>query len=142
MVSTRRSSLQSAGQPPSSPAVAVQHRRSLLRRFSGTPVVAASAALSYALRESGGSPLAAAWRQCGANAALCLLASLITGEYSWVDRLWSVTPVWYALHFAAAGGWSARLALQAALVSLWGLRLTYNFGRKSGYEVGEQDYRW
>ena len=34
----------------------------------------------------------------------------------------------------------------AALVTIWGLRLTFNFARKGGYTwppwAGEEDYRW
>ncbi|MCK7529656.1 MAG: DUF1295 domain-containing protein [Marinilabiliales bacterium] len=34
----------------------------------------------------------------------------------------------------------------AALVTIWGLRLSYNFYRKGGYSIipwkGEEDYRW
>ena len=30
----------------------------------------------------------------------------------------------------------------AALVSLWGIRLTFNFARKGGYRRGGEDYRW
>jgi steroid 5-alpha reductase family enzyme len=29
-----------------------------------------------------------------------------------------------------------------ALVTLWGLRLTYNFARKGGYSLSSEDYRW
>ena len=38
------------------------------------------------------------------------------------------------------------LVLMAVLVSVWGLRLTYNFSRRGGYSIrfwtGEEDYRW
>jgi steroid 5-alpha reductase family enzyme len=105
-------------------------------------VVFASAVASYALRESGSSPLDSAWHMAGANACLCLVGSLLTGEYSWVDRLWSVTPALYAAHFASRPGAGPRLVLMAILVTLWATRLTYNFARKAGYTVGEQDYRW
>ena len=27
-------------------------------------------------------------------------------------------------------------------MTLWGLRLTYNFYRKGGYDLSEEDYRW
>ena len=92
---------------------------------------------------------------------LCLLAAYTSYQYnvwtSWwsaVDRCWSVLPVVYALAFAlwpvlapGAGGLAAvdaRLALMAALVTLWGARLTRNFARKGGYSAGaeSEDYRW
>ncbi|WP_349898234.1 DUF1295 domain-containing protein [Parafrigoribacterium soli] len=70
------------------------------------------------------------------------IASLITHEHSWVDRLWSVVPVAYVWVFAAfAGLQDARLDLMAVLVTLWGARLTFNFARKGGY-TGVEDYRW
>ena len=76
-------------------------------------------------------------------AASCWLLSILTKEYSWVDRLWSITPVLYAVHFAAHAGFSdPRLNGMAALVALWGVRLTYNYARKGGYAPGGEDYRW
>jgi steroid 5-alpha reductase family enzyme len=78
--------------------------------------------------------------------AACILTwvlSLVTGEHSWVDRIWSVIPVVYVWVFAAASGLGdARLVLMAALVTLWGIRLTVNFARKGGYARGGEDYRW
>ena len=52
-----------------------------------------------------------------------------------VDRLWSVTPIFYAAHFAAAADWAPRPALMAALALVWGLRLSWNFARKAGYQA-------
>ncbi|GAB3579470.1 DUF1295 domain-containing protein [Leifsonia lichenia] len=69
--------------------------------------------------------------------------SLITGEHSWVDRIWSVVPVGYVWIYAGfAGLQDARLNLMAILVTLWGIRLTFNFARKGGYAPGGEDYRW
>ena len=88
-------------------------------------------------------PLTTALWVAGALALLCWVLSLITKEYSWVDRLWSITPVLFAVHFAGYAGFNdARLNLMAALAVLWGVRLTYNFVRKGGYERGGEDYRW
>ena len=88
-------------------------------------------------------PLTTALWAAGGFALLCWVLSLITKEYSWVDRLWSITPVLFALHFAAHAGFTnTRLNLMAALVALWGGRLTYNFARKGGYKRGGEDYRW
>lgn len=71
------------------------------------------------------------------------LLSLVTGEYSWVDRIWSLVPIAYAGVFAAGAGFAdARLDLVLALVALWGIRLTFNFARKGGYAPGGEDYRW
>jgi steroid 5-alpha reductase family enzyme len=78
--------------------------------------------------------------------AVCWVASLITKDTSWVDRIWSVVPVAYVWIFAAAAGLrDPRLDVMAVLVTLWGARLTFNFARKGGYAgVGgrHEDYRW
>lgn len=88
-------------------------------------------------------PLLFALGISAALAALCWGLSIATDEYSWVDRLWSLAPVGYALHFAARAEFGdARLNLIAALVTLWGVRLTYNYARKGGYGRGGEDYRW
>ncbi len=79
---------------------------------------------------------------CGV-AALAWILSLATREYSWVDRIWSIVPVVYLWIYAGAARLAdARLDLMAALVTVWGLRLTYNFMRKGGYAKGGEDYRW
>ena len=79
----------------------------------------------------------------GGVCALTWILSLITGEHSWVDRIWSIVPVAYVWVFAAAAGLGdARLNLIATLVTLWGIRLTFNFARKGGYAPGGEDYRW
>jgi steroid 5-alpha reductase family enzyme len=79
-------------------------------------------------------------------AGVCIitwLLSLLTGEHSWVDRIWSIVPLAYVWVFAGfAGLQDARLNLMAALVTLWGIRLTVNFARKGGYRPGGEDYRW
>jgi steroid 5-alpha reductase family enzyme len=78
--------------------------------------------------------------------AFCWIASLITKDTSWVDRIWSIVPVVYVCIFAIGAGLSdARLDVMAALVTLWGARLTFNFARKGGYAgIGgdHEDYRW
>ena len=62
------------------------------------------------------------------------IASLITKDNSWVDRLWSIVPVVYVWVFAIAAGLTdVRLDVMAGLVTLWGARLTFNFARKGGY---------
>ena len=79
---------------------------------------------------------------CGAITAATWIASIATREYSWVDRVWSIAPVAYVWVFAATAGFDARLVLMAALVTLWGIRLTFNYARKGGYRPGGEDYRW
>jgi steroid 5-alpha reductase family enzyme len=79
-------------------------------------------------------------------AAICFVLSSLTDNYSQVDKLWSIMPVpyvWIAAHF---DNYSPRLVLMAVLVTIWAIRLTYNFGRRGGYSIkfwtGEEDYRW
>ena len=70
------------------------------------------------------------------------VASVLTGDYSWVDRIWSIVPIVYvAVFWAATGFTDARLTIMTVLVALWGARLTFNFARKGGYR-GVEDYRW
>ncbi len=78
----------------------------------------------------------------GLVCAFVWIASLITHDTSWVDRIWSIVPVVYVWVFAAFAGLAdARLDVMAILVTFWGARLTFNFARKGGYN-GVEDYRW
>ena len=67
-----------------------------------------------------------------AKACFAFVVSLVTGNYSQVDKLWSIMPPVYV--------WIM------AFMTLWDMRLTFNFARKGGYTwriwVGEEDYRW
>jgi steroid 5-alpha reductase family enzyme len=72
--------------------------------------------------------------------------SSLTNNYSQVDKLWSLIPIVYAWVVTVNGGFEPRLVLMAILVSIWGIRLSYNFSRRGGYRIrfweGEEDYRW
>lgn len=76
---------------------------------------------------------------------LSFIVSEITRNYSQVDKLWSLMPLAYAW-IAVVAFPSPRLFLMASLVTVWGIRLSYNFYRKGGYSIipwqGEEDYRW
>jgi steroid 5-alpha reductase family enzyme len=64
---------------------------------------------------------------------IAFILGWITDKYSWVDKFWSILPAYYAwvIAFNAPGGEiHPRLLQMAALISLWSLRLTYNFYRK------------
>ena len=87
------------------------------------------------------SPLSVSLGIAVAVTAACWLASVVTREYSWVDRIWSIVPVVYLWVFAA-GAHDARVTLMALLVTAWGARLTFNFARRGGYAPGGEDYRW
>ena len=76
----------------------------------------------------------------------CFVIGELTGNNSQVDKLWSLLPivyVWVAAHY---GGYSVRLIVMASLVTIWGLRLTYNFSRHGAFTIrfweGKEDYRW
>lgn len=75
------------------------------------------------------------------TALVSFLFGPLTGDYSWTDRLWSIAPVGYAWIYAASAAFSPLATLGAILVTLWGVRLTFNFARRGGY-VGGEDYRW
>jgi steroid 5-alpha reductase family enzyme len=87
-------------------------------------------------------PLLVSLITAGGICAFVWIASLITHDHSWVDRIWSIIPVVYVWIFAGSLGLAnARLDVMAVLVTLWGARLTFNFARKGGYS-GVEDYRW
>lgn len=79
-------------------------------------------------------------------ALLAFVVSEVSRNYSQVDRLWSILPAIFAWYFAAGSGWVPRTVLMAALATLWGARLTFNFWRRGGYGwppwTGVEDYRW
>lgn len=63
--------------------------------------------------------------------------SVISGNVSKVDQLWSIVPMIYAWHFFLHEYYinqhfNARMLLACGLISLWGIRLTYNFWKKGG----------
>lgn len=72
--------------------------------------------------------------------------SEVARNYSQVDRLWSVLPFAYVLHFdlwaRRNGVPSARLDLAVFCIACWSARLTFNYWRKGGYSWGSEDYRW
>ena len=60
-----------------------------------------------------------------------------------MDKLWSIVPVLYVWMCIV----DTRTLVMASLITLWGIRLTYNFLRRGGYTwpyiwKGEEDYRW
>jgi steroid 5-alpha reductase family enzyme len=88
-------------------------------------------------------PFGHMFQLCLVSMALTWLLSVITREYSWVDRWWSVGPAIYAVYVAWFEGFGdLRLNIMALLVVLWSARLTFNFARKGGYAPGGEDYRW
>ena len=78
-------------------------------------------------------------------ATVCFIVSELTRNYSQVDKLWSIMPIVYCI-MALLAFPSPRLGIMTILVTIWGFRLSYNFGRKGGYSIipwkGAEDYRW
>ncbi len=83
---------------------------------------------------------------CGGSFLFCFVVGELTGNNSQMDKLWSLLPIAYTWVIAAKGGMAPRLVVMACLATLWGCRLTWNFGRKGAYKLkfweGEEDYRW
>ena len=79
-------------------------------------------------------------------ATYSFVAGELTKNYSQVDRLWSTIPIVYCWYFTYASGMDERLVLMSTLVSIWGVRLSFNFARKGGFSLvpwkGAEDYRW
>ena len=79
-------------------------------------------------------------------AIYCFGIGELTGNYSQVDKLWSLVPIVYVWTVVAYGEYSSRLIVMGVLVTIWGLRLTYNFSLKGAYQwkfwQGKEDYRW
>lgn len=69
------------------------------------------------------------------------ILSSLTGNYSFVDKSWSILPFVYTWVYYLYNPTQATL-IWSCLVTLWGCRLTWNFYRKGGYQWSEQDYRW
>ncbi len=80
------------------------------------------------------------------TAILCFIVGELTRNYSQVDKIWSLMPVIYSFITLSFFPDSPRIWIMTLLVTFWGLRLTYNFARKGGYNKipwkGEEDYRW
>ena len=83
---------------------------------------------------------------CGSSALYCFVVGELSRNNSQMDKLWSVLPIAYVWIVTVLGGFRWRLIIIAAIVTLWGVRLTYNFAKKGAYSIkfwsGEEDYRW
>lgn len=77
---------------------------------------------------------------------ICLIVSEINKNYSQVDRLWSILPTVYIVHYCTYAHLSnvptSRLDNLLACSAVWSFRLTFNYWRKGGYNIGSEDYRW
>ncbi|WP_419863655.1 DUF1295 domain-containing protein [Candidatus Poriferisodalis sp.] len=90
-----------------------------------------------------GTPYGTALAVCAAVAVLSWMASILTRDASWVDRLWSIVPALYCgIVLADVGLGSTRITVMTALVCAWGARLTFNLIRRGGWRPDSEDYRW
>lgn len=84
----------------------------------------------------------------GILSILVFIISIINKNYSQVDRLWSILPVGYNLLFLFYPifkyneDFSIHQIIPTTIIVMWGIRLTYNYYRKGGYNYGSEDYRW
>ena len=74
------------------------------------------------------------------------VVSEVNRNWSQVDRVWSILPTIFHIHYAV---WARVNGLPTQKVDnvlafsvLWTLRLTFNYWRRGGYKVGSEDYRW
>ena len=63
------------------------------------------------------------------SASSCFLIGEITKNYSQIDKIWSIIPIVYVWYFTIQSDFDSRMLLMSTLVSIWGVRLTFNFAR-------------
>ncbi|TFK27149.1 integral membrane protein [Coprinopsis marcescibilis] len=103
---------------------------------------------------------------CVFSMTVTWVASLVTGNVSQVDRLWTFLPTIYAAYYAflpllpneqpfllfpyapkefgwaTATSYSPRALLMFGVIFIWMCRLTYNAWRRGMFDLSEEDYRW
>ena len=110
-----------------------------MKRFILFAIVATAAGLVAIDMAWAGGPVARVLALAATLALTCMAFGAATGDYSWVDRIWSIAPVAFAWMLAPPSG--PRATIASILVTIWGARLTFNFARRGGY-TGMEDYRW
>ncbi|KAJ7598978.1 hypothetical protein C8J56DRAFT_815284 [Mycena floridula] len=103
---------------------------------------------------------------CAFTSVITYVVSLVTGNVSQVDRLWTFLPTIYTAYFAllplwpvsrqpfplcpyvpeelrfAAKEFSPRATLMLGLIFTWMCRLSYNTYRRGLFSLKDEDYRW
>lgn len=103
---------------------------------------------------------------CASTTFVLYILSLLTGNASQVDRVWTFLPTIYTAYFALLPLWpshavmplwpytpetvhpavattySPRALLMFGLVFLWMCRLSYNTWRRGLFNLHDEDYRW
>lgn len=91
-------------------------------------------------------PLVSSFAFALALSVIVLISAEVNRNYSQVDRLWSILPAFYIGHYTAwahlNGLPTQRLDNVAVFGAVWSARLTFNYWRKGGYNIGSEDYRW
>jgi len=83
-----------------------------------------------------------------ASVLFSFFAGLITKNYSHTDRLWSILPPVYVLIWMKEFYTNPRYVIGAIIVIAWGIRLSWNFKRRGGFNFSwkkgfyGEDYRW
>lgn len=77
---------------------------------------------------------------------LTFIVGELTGNNSQVDKIWGLLPSVYLWTVTVYSHFDPRLLIMSILVTVWGIRLTYNFSRRGAFVwppwLGEEDYRW
>ena len=83
---------------------------------------------------------------------VCFVFGELTGNLSQVDKIWPIITCCFCWHltYMEAGlhqmNWNQKLIVMSGVVTIWAIRLTYQFYAKGGYSwkiwTGEEDYRW
>ncbi|KAI0926269.1 hypothetical protein AcW1_008479 [Taiwanofungus camphoratus] len=103
---------------------------------------------------------------CVATTTVAYVLSIMTGNVSQVDRVWTFLPTIYTAYFALLPLWpqfapmplwpytpevvhrsvseryTPRALLMLALVTIWMCRLSYNTWRRGLFNLHDEDYRW
>jgi steroid 5-alpha reductase family enzyme len=91
-------------------------------------------------------PLVSSFAFALALSVIVLISAEVNRNYSQVDRVWSILPALYIGHYTlwahANGLATQRLDNVAVFGAVWSARLTFNYWRKGGYNIGSEDYRW
>jgi steroid 5-alpha reductase family enzyme len=89
---------------------------------------------------------------CHLFAIYCYISSLLTNNFSQVDRLWPILPSlysWLYVFFEFAlrddsfeSESFIRILILEILITSWSIRLTFNSWRRGYYNGNSEDYRW
>jgi steroid 5-alpha reductase family enzyme len=97
---------------------------------------------------------------CNGIALLVWLTTVVTGNYSQMDRLWPILPMVYSwaylytsinftpdkrshdLNTSIIKTSESRLIIMSCLITAWGLRMAFTFWRRGYYSYGHEDHRW